>query len=255
VIGRTLQTSTQLDFDQPAVTSAICNIQPTQAGLNTQGGRTPSGTVTFDWDDTDGMTISYDLSGFATGAHPWHVHDWGNLFDKENGQSVGGHLMGDAVRPTCPNEAGRINDGVSLTFDASGDASGSFTDTQVTFTGANNILGRAIVIHGNGAGDTTTRAATCVIGVVTIANTDPGNPCDDVDCNSPAQGNCTTEWIVTVGQYVCVCADGFSGDHCETDTSCASPGDCPGPSDDASVAYAFVPSLLAVVLALFAFLH
>lgn len=78
--------------------------------------------------------------------------------------SVGGHFVGecDSCRPSGAQEVGALNNSVPL--QSSGNrAEGSFVDSVAKLAGVNSILGRSVIVHGEGSNGGV-RIGQCVIG-------------------------------------------------------------------------------------------
>jgi Cu-Zn family superoxide dismutase len=129
-----------------------------------------TGMVHFETQPSGYVRVRYHIGGLQPGWHPWHVHqsgDLGNMADGSNsGVNVQGHFIGvNPVRPAGkPQEVGLLGDGVPIWADAQGFSRGEFIDTQIRLNGPNGIVGRSVVVHGNGLSDTSTRVAMCAIG-------------------------------------------------------------------------------------------
>lgn len=117
------------------------------------------------------VQVSYVVAGVSVGNHMYHVHQAGDISSNTASATLG-HFIG-----TCPffnstcrvnateKEVGNIDNGAPLIADSNGNAARSwFTDSVLKLSGADSILGRSIVIHGN-SGSATVRVAQCVIGV------------------------------------------------------------------------------------------
>ncbi len=161
--------------NEPVMTAtpAAPTIKPVMARCDVRGGvNGPSvgGTFRFLENAKGDVQVSYNLFGLSAGNHGYHVHQAGDLRTSAATATLA-HFNG-----TCPftatcrvnatlRETGNIDDGAPLVADSNGNAARSwFTDSVLKLSGADSILGRAIVIHGN-AGSTTARVAQCVVGV------------------------------------------------------------------------------------------
>eukprot|EP01006_Ploeotia_vitrea_P036930 TRINITY_DN66072_c7_g2_i1.p1 TRINITY_DN66072_c7_g2~~TRINITY_DN66072_c7_g2_i1.p1 ORF type:complete len:2196 (-),score=1193.92 TRINITY_DN66072_c7_g2_i1:2860-8910(-) len=171
VIGKTYElTAEKRVADVPDIYSASCRVVPTRENPD----QSLDGYVTFEYDATAKSTlVKYTIKGLTPGFHGWHIHDFGDLVDRTDGHSVGGHFTGQPVGAGRPagvlNEVGMLNDGEKIQADKFGVAFGIFRDTHIALNGNNSIIGRSIIIHGNGT-DTTAgnavRVAQCVVGTV-----------------------------------------------------------------------------------------
>ena len=162
---------------RPASTQATCQFSATAS--NPSFGTAMEGVVSFTADAAaGGVWVTYDVSGIAPDVvHGFHVHTWGDI-ESSTGMAVGGHFIGDCTncRPSGPQEVGNLWDGAGLTTDGSGRVSGMRLDKVIQLEGVNNIVGRGLIIHGNGTMSTAGRAvrvAQCVIGdAAAVAATD-----------------------------------------------------------------------------------
>ena len=129
-------------------------------------------------DRSDGnLDVSITASGLAEGDHGWHVHTFGDV-SSPVGTAVGGHFVGDCdgCRPADKlQEAGLLNDGIPLVANDAGEINFSYVETEAKATGVNSIIGRSVIIHGDGE-NSGARVAQCVIGRASEAGTGPSAP-------------------------------------------------------------------------------
>jgi Cu-Zn family superoxide dismutase len=105
-----------------------------------------SGTVTFTKVE-GGVQVVADVKGLIPGKHGFHVHQYGDL-SKADLTSTGGHFNPAGHDHAAPSETMRhAGDLGNLTADASGHATADFIDTGLELSGANSIVGRAVIIH------------------------------------------------------------------------------------------------------------
>ena len=112
------------------------------------------------------VDVWYDIQGLADGPHGFHVHTWGDI-SSPTAAATGGHFIGtcDDCRPSGqPQEVGLLDDGVPLQA-TGGRAAGYFRERVAKLAGGNSIVGRSIVVHGDGV-DAGVRVGQCVIGRV-----------------------------------------------------------------------------------------
>jgi Cu-Zn family superoxide dismutase len=120
--------------------SAVAVMHPTE-------GNVVSGTVRFTQTAT-GMAIEAHLSGLTEGNHGFHIHQYGDC-SAANGTSAGGHFNpGHAAHAGPDVESRHVGDMGNITADAEGSASYSGMNSHLTFEGQNNIIGRAVIVHG-----------------------------------------------------------------------------------------------------------
>lgn len=192
-IGRLDETSRRLENPPPPVQHAACQLRATQAGID--AGFNVTGYIAFtETGAADGVVLEVYVTNAPPGEHSYHVHTYGDLADGDLAQSVGGHFVGfppRSLRPAGLQEVGAINNGVPLLVSAGGIAYDQFRDTGLTLKGANSIVGRSVVVHGDGAGDTGVRIAQCVVGVASEAFTpEPFPRCDEEQLEDPEQAVC-----------------------------------------------------------------
>jgi Cu-Zn family superoxide dismutase len=121
------------------ITQAICLLYPTQGSVTT-------GTVTFT-QKQNGILIIADVKGLSPGKHGFHIHEFGDC-SRLDGKSAGGHF-----NPTAQNHSGlesterHVGDLGNLIAGDDGTAHYEWTDNQISFSGTNSIIGRAIIVH------------------------------------------------------------------------------------------------------------
>ena len=99
------------------------------------------------------------------------VHTYGDVTDP-SGLRTGGHFVGicNSCRPSSvAQEVGLLDNGTPLTVTGSS-TTYSFVETVAKLRGPNTIVGRGVVIHGNGNGTSAgagVRIAQCAIGRLT----------------------------------------------------------------------------------------
>lgn len=127
------------DDDANKISKAICVMTPTE-------GNDVSGLITFTQTDK-GILIEADIEGLSEGKHGFHVHEWGDI-SKPDGTSAGGHFNPEDTDHAGPHDAIRhAGDFGNIVADESGKAHYEQIDSLISFSGKNNIIGRAIIIH------------------------------------------------------------------------------------------------------------
>ena len=121
-----------------------------------------SGTVTFTELD-GGVYLSYEITGLTPGEHGFHVHENGSCEaadtdgdgTPEAGGAAGGHFNpgGDPHgAPSAPEDEHHAGDLGNITADADGLAVGGREAMGLSFDGATDLVGHAMMVHG-GADD------------------------------------------------------------------------------------------------------
>lgn len=119
---------------------AVASLEPTS-------GNSTRGTVTFA-QSGDRVRVTAKVSGLRPNAeHGFHIHEKGDC-SSGDGMSTGGHFN-PAGKPHGPQSAPHhAGDMPSLTSDASGNASASFTLSEVSIgSGAADIVGKGLIVH------------------------------------------------------------------------------------------------------------
>lgn len=125
---------------------------PSTATATLQGapGDGIAGTVTFHATD-DGVHVVAEVQGVdGAGKHGFHVHENGQC-DHEGEQhftSAGGHFNPTGVEhacpPTDPRHAGDLG---NIEVGANGSARMEMTSDQLSLSGPNSVIGKAIILH------------------------------------------------------------------------------------------------------------
>ncbi|MCO5555611.1 hypothetical protein L7F22_009156 [Adiantum nelumboides] len=105
-----------------------------------------SGVVHFCEDGSGSTVVSGKLSGLKPGLHGFHVHALG---DTTNGcMSTGGHFNPKGKEHGAPDDENRhAGDLGNVSVGEDGCVEISTVDAQIPLTGANSIIGRAVVVH------------------------------------------------------------------------------------------------------------
>ena len=123
----------------PAVKSATAKLNPTE-------GNEVTGTVTFTA-TSGGIRIVADITGLTPGRHGFHIHEKGDCGGK-GAENAGGHFNPTNQRHGSPdNFARHVGDLGNVHANEHGHARYERIDSAITFEGANNIIGRSIVVH------------------------------------------------------------------------------------------------------------
>lgn len=169
----------QLASPLAGVSKAICVLQPT-TGTELKN---VTGTITFT-QTKNGLLVEANVTGLKPNSkHGFHVHQWGDISDQVEGMATGGHYdpTGEAEHglPTVHEHGdhthamtgGHAGDFGNLETDDQGNATYTKTFENITLTGMNAVVGRAIIVHlgeddgGQPTGNAGARVAQGVIGV------------------------------------------------------------------------------------------
>ena len=119
--------------------SGVCILYPTE-------GSETSGIVKF-IQTSEGMKIVAEVRGLTPGKHGFHIHEFGDC-SRLDGKSAGGHFNPDDKKHGAPDGSERhIGDLGNLVAGEDGKAHYEWTDSHISFTGPNSIIGRAIIVH------------------------------------------------------------------------------------------------------------
>ncbi|CAD7080938.1 unnamed protein product [Hermetia illucens] len=105
------------------------------------------GTIFFE-QEADGapVKVTGEITGLKAGKHGFHVHEFG---DNTNGcTSAGAHFNPLGKEHGAPDAAVRhVGDLGNVEAGSDGKAKVSITDKIISLQGANNIIGRTLVVH------------------------------------------------------------------------------------------------------------
>jgi superoxide dismutase, Cu-Zn family len=108
--------------------------------------QTARGEVTFTA-EAGGVHVVGSFSGLVFGEHGFHVHEKGDC-SAPDGTSAGGHFnpasKPHAARDAAARHAGDLG---NLKADPYGLARVDFVDTTLSLSGADSIIGKAVIIH------------------------------------------------------------------------------------------------------------
>jgi len=105
-----------------------------------------SGTLTFTQEGDGPTKVTGQVTGLAPGNHGFHVHQFGDV--SAGCGSTGGHFNPAGKEHGGPTADERhAGDLGNIVAGADGTAVVDITDSQVPLTGANSVIGRAIVVH------------------------------------------------------------------------------------------------------------
>lgn len=129
--------------DQPEANATLEAV----ANLVSIGESGVSGTVQF---SQEGETVHVHgkVMGLSPGKHGFHIHETGDLSDKETGKSVGGHYNPtDQPHGRLSDSARHAGDLGNIEAGEDGTAVIDIHDTVIQLDGEHSIVGRAVVVH------------------------------------------------------------------------------------------------------------
>ncbi|KAL2942290.1 Superoxide dismutase [Cu-Zn], partial [Bienertia sinuspersici] len=105
-----------------------------------------SGHIYFTQEGDGPTTVTGNVSGLKPGLHGFHVHALG---DTTNGcMSTGPHYNPAGKEHGAPeDEVRHAGDLGNITVGDDGTATFTIIDSQIPISGANSIVGRAVVVH------------------------------------------------------------------------------------------------------------
>lgn len=142
------------------------------AVVHSTEGNDVSGVVRFNREG-ENIRVSADISGLPENSiHGFHVHEYGDC-TAEDATSAGGHFDPHGIEHGGPDDEYRhVGDMGNLESDDEGNASINYLDEEMAFSGAANILGKAVIVHAEAddlesqpTGDAGARIGCGVIGV------------------------------------------------------------------------------------------
>lgn len=169
----TLSISILVAFAAFAMVPLVHGADPTKAiaVLHPTAGSNVTGTVTFTASG-DSVRVVADISGLTPGKHGFHIHEFGDC-SSADGKSAGGHFNPTNHQHGAPDAADRHEGDLgNIDADASGKVHLDITDKVLKMTGAESIIGHAVIVHEKAddmktqpTGDAGGRVACGVIGI------------------------------------------------------------------------------------------
>jgi Cu-Zn family superoxide dismutase len=116
------------------------------AKLTATANNTPRGEVTFTA-EANGVHVVGSFSGLVYGEHGFHIHEKGDC-SAPDASSAGGHFN-PSTHPHAARDAAmrHVGDLGNLKADPYGLARVDFVDTQISLSGPDSIIGKAVIIH------------------------------------------------------------------------------------------------------------
>lgn len=151
--------------------TAAGETQKAIAVLSPASGSDVHGTVTFT-KSGDAVKVIADVTGLTPGKHGFHIHEFGDCSDPK-AASAGGHFNPGHHDHGAPDASERhAGDLGNIEADKDGKAHLELTDSVLTLSGDNSIIGHAVIVHEKAddlktqpTGDAGGRLACGVIGI------------------------------------------------------------------------------------------
>ncbi|KMT02269.1 hypothetical protein BVRB_9g206190 [Beta vulgaris subsp. vulgaris] len=104
------------------------------------------GVVTLTQEDDGPTTVNVRITGLTPGKHGFHLHEFG---DTTNGCiSTGPHFNPSSMTHGAPeDEIRHAGDLGNIVANTDGVAEATIIDNQIPLSGANSVVGRALVVH------------------------------------------------------------------------------------------------------------
>ncbi|XP_017891068.1 superoxide dismutase [Cu-Zn]-like isoform X2 [Ceratina calcarata] len=125
--------------------------------------RNVTGELNLVQDADNSILITGRIRGLTEGLHGFHVHEKGDL--KDGCTSTGPHFNPRKVHHGAPHDSVRhVGDLGNIRANDQGEATVHIRDNVISFSGENNIVGRAFVVHSGvddlGKGNSTLSSTT-----------------------------------------------------------------------------------------------
>src|SRR5205823_3584780 len=160
------------DMKKDSMAMAMPSAKHAVAVLHALSGSAVAGTVHF-MQDGENLKVTADVTGLDPDTtHGFHIHEFGDC-SSPDGNSAGGHFAGAGHQHGRPDDAypnRHAGDMGNLVSDATGKAHLELTLHDVSLSGNNAVLGRAVIVHakaddfGQPTGNAGGRIACGVIG-------------------------------------------------------------------------------------------
>jgi Cu-Zn family superoxide dismutase len=139
----------EMNKDTMASAMPMMHVMHAVAVLHALSGSGVAGTVHF-MQEGDALRVTADITGLDPDTtHGFHVHEFGDC-SSPDGNSAGGHFAGQGSKhghsdDMFPNR--HAGDMGNIKADSSGKAHVELTLHDVTLSGKNAVLGRAVILH------------------------------------------------------------------------------------------------------------
>ncbi|GAA5510954.1 superoxide dismutase family protein [Novipirellula caenicola] len=135
-----LDTRDITDADSNTTIKAMCELVPI-------GDSKVKGAVSFT-QQGDVVQVRGEVTGLTPGKHGFHIHEHGDLSDKETGKSAGGHFNPtDQPHGKMTDQKRHVGDLGNIEANEEGIALIEIDDSVISLSGEHSIVGRALVIH------------------------------------------------------------------------------------------------------------
>ena len=127
--------------EKAAPVRAVAELIPTE-------GNETTGTVTFT-SQAGGILVTVAAKGLTPGLHGFHIHEHGDC-SALDAASAGGHFNPDGTphgAPENPSAQRHMGDLGNLEAGQDGTAHYENTDSLLSLTGPNSIVGKAVIVH------------------------------------------------------------------------------------------------------------
>lgn len=116
------------------------------AVLHPTAGSNVTGTVIFTKSGEEVKVVA-DITGLTPGKHGFHIHEFGDC-SSSDGSSAGGHFNPTHKEHGAPDAGDRhAGDLGNIEADGSGKAHLDWSDKVMKLSGADSIIGRAVIVH------------------------------------------------------------------------------------------------------------
>jgi Cu-Zn family superoxide dismutase len=116
------------------------------AVLHPTAGNNVTGLVTFT-KSGDEVKVVADITGLTPAKHGFHIHEFGDC-SSSDGNSAGGHFNPTHKQHGAPDASDRhAGDLGNIEADASGKAHLEWSDKVMKLSGADSIVGHAVIVH------------------------------------------------------------------------------------------------------------